>query len=91
MFCTVNELKWNWAGHVARRKDEGWPKYCLPGGQWSGRGRQPTRWRDDICRLAGVTGTTSARKEKLAVTGRRLLLVKCLVSHNVFRGILFVS
>lgn len=50
-------LKWNWAGHVARMKDGRWTKKIL---DWRprfeafrSRGRPPSRWSDDIKRLAG--------------------------------------
>lgn len=54
---TILRMKWNWAGHVARVTDGRWTKKIL---QWRprveayrNRGRPPTRWSDDIRRLAG--------------------------------------
>ena len=48
-------LKWNWAGHVARLTDGRWTKKIL---EWRprqeayrSRGRPPTRWSDDIKRI----------------------------------------
>ncbi|CAH2217069.1 jg13069 [Pararge aegeria aegeria] len=50
------ELKWRWAGHIARSTDGRWGSKVL---EWrSGKGKcsvdQPTtRWTDDIKRVAG--------------------------------------
>ncbi|CAH2238963.1 jg19287 [Pararge aegeria aegeria] len=52
----VAKLKWQWAGHIVRRKDERWDPKVL---EWQPRtgkrtvGRPPTRWTDDIKRVAG--------------------------------------
>nr|XP_034833605.1 uncharacterized protein LOC117990222 [Maniola hyperantus] len=50
------KLKWKWAGHVARLKDQRWTtKVTLwrgPRGKRS-RGRPLTRWEDEILRTAG--------------------------------------
>ncbi|KAK4872261.1 hypothetical protein RN001_016385 [Aquatica leii] len=53
----IVELKWNWAGHVARLKDERWTRRMI---EWRprqdafrSRGRPPTRWADDVKRVAG--------------------------------------
>lgn len=52
----ITTLKWNWAGHIARASDNRWTKKIL---EWRprdeafrNRGRPPTRWRDDIRRIA---------------------------------------
>ena len=48
---TVQQLKWNWAGHVMRRSDNRWSKKTTdwtPRGYTRNRGRQRVRWRDDI-------------------------------------------
>lgn len=53
----VAELKWRWAGHVARRTDGRWTKLILEWRPRLGRrhaGRPTTRWRDDIRRRAGI-------------------------------------
>ncbi|CAH2261080.1 jg5465 [Pararge aegeria aegeria] len=49
------KLKWQWAGHIVRRRGGRWgPKV-----KWQPRtgkpsvGRPPTRWTDDIRRVAG--------------------------------------
>lgn len=51
----ISTLKWNWAGHVARTKDNRWTKRVL---EWRprqdafrNRGRPPTRWTDDLKRI----------------------------------------
>lgn len=51
----ITNLKWNWAGHVARFADGRWTKKIL---EWRprqdahrSRGRPPTRWSDDIKRI----------------------------------------
>ncbi|CAH2244467.1 jg15946 [Pararge aegeria aegeria] len=52
----VARLKWQWAGHIVRRKDGRWDPKVL---EWQPRtgkrsvGRPPTRWADDIKRVAG--------------------------------------
>lgn len=51
------KLKWRWAGHVARLKDNRWTKtttlWLGPSGQRK-RGRPNTRWIDDITKIAGT-------------------------------------
>ncbi|CAH2265287.1 jg19802 [Pararge aegeria aegeria] len=60
----VAKLKWQWAGHIVRRKDGRWGPKVL---EWQPRtgkrsvGRPPTRWTDDIKRVA-------AKHAKLAET-----------------------
>lgn len=50
------ELKWRWAGHVARQDPSRWTNKIM---QWRPRatkrnaGRPPKRWRDDIQKIAG--------------------------------------
>lgn len=51
------ELKWRWAGHVARRTDDRWTRLILEWRPRLGRrsvGRPVTRWRDDIKERAGI-------------------------------------
>ena len=48
---TIRKLKWNWAGHVARMTDNRWTSrttFWTPRGYARNRGRQKTRWRDDL-------------------------------------------
>ncbi|CAH2105470.1 unnamed protein product [Euphydryas editha] len=52
----AQKQKWKWAGHIARLKDNRWTKKIT---SWNGpfgkrkRGRQYTRWEDEIVRIAG--------------------------------------
>ena len=52
----ISKLKWQWAGHISRRTDNRWSKRAL---EWRPRlgkrsvGRPPTRWSDDLRRVAG--------------------------------------
>jgi len=48
---TIKKLKWRWAGHLARRHDNRWTVRTTkwtPRGFKRNRGRQKTRWRDEI-------------------------------------------
>lgn len=55
---TVKKLKWNWAGHMIRNNRDKWTKDVT---EWYPRdgkrkkGRQKTRWEDDIRKVAGTT------------------------------------
>ncbi|CAH2228318.1 jg3885 [Pararge aegeria aegeria] len=52
----VAKLKWQWAGHIARRTDGRWGLKVLEWRPRTGKrsvGRPPTRWIDDIRRVAG--------------------------------------
>ncbi|CAH2241823.1 jg16215 [Pararge aegeria aegeria] len=52
----VAKLKWKWAGHIARRTDGRWGSKVLEWRPRTGKrsvGRPPTRWTDDINRVAG--------------------------------------
>ncbi|CAG9090267.1 unnamed protein product [Plutella xylostella] len=49
----ISTLKWQWAGHVARRADDRWSRKVLECvGKWR-VGRPPTRWTDDLRKVAG--------------------------------------
>ncbi|KAI8425468.1 hypothetical protein MSG28_007213 [Choristoneura fumiferana] len=51
----ISSLKWQWAGHIARRTDGRWGRKVL---EWRPRigkfsvGRPPTRWTDDLVKAA---------------------------------------
>ena len=48
---TVSKLKWEWAGHIARRTDNRCTTRITdwtPRGYTRKQGRQKTRWRDDL-------------------------------------------
>ncbi|CAH2235482.1 jg8947 [Pararge aegeria aegeria] len=55
----VAKLKWQWAGHIVRRKDGRWCPKVL---EWQPRtgkrsvGRPPTRWTDDWIQAAQNRG-----------------------------------
>ncbi|CAH2240991.1 jg19743 [Pararge aegeria aegeria] len=52
----VAKLKWQWAGHIVRRKDVRWGPKVLDWQPRTGKrsvSRPPTRWTDDIKRVAG--------------------------------------
>ena len=54
----IRTLKWRWAGHVARMQDNRWTNVITswyPRDGTRKRGRQETRWRDDIVKAAGAT------------------------------------
>ncbi|CAG9122414.1 unnamed protein product [Plutella xylostella] len=54
---SISTLKWQWAGHVARRADDRWSRKVL---EWRPRvgkrrvGRPPTRWSDDLRKISWV-------------------------------------
>lgn len=53
----ICKLKWQWAGHIARRTDNRWGRKVLEWRPRTGRrsvGRPPTRWTDDIVKVAGT-------------------------------------
>ena len=61
---TVKTLKWQWAGHTARRFDGRWTKAVL---EWSPRelkrlrGRPPDRWDRDIRKVTGINWQKTAQ------------------------------
>lgn len=69
----ITNLKWNWAGHVARFADGRWTKRIL---EWRprqdahrSRGRPPTIWSDDIKRIR--TNWMSAAQDRQRWIGLR--------------------
>ncbi|KAI8424369.1 hypothetical protein MSG28_002896 [Choristoneura fumiferana] len=52
----IAKLKWQWAGHIARRTDGRWGQKIFEWRPRTGRravGRPPTRWSDDLVKIAG--------------------------------------
>ena len=53
----IRKKKWKWADHIIRTKDERWTKKIM---EWTlledkrKRGRQMSRWSDDIAKTAGT-------------------------------------
>jgi hypothetical protein len=61
------ELKWQWAGHVARLTDNRWTKQVtewIPSNGKRKRARPKTRWEDEIRKSAGVTWMRMARNRE---------------------------
>ncbi|XP_072931484.1 uncharacterized protein [Epargyreus clarus] len=60
----ISRLKWQWAGHIARRTDNRWGRKVL---EWRPRvgkrstGRPPTKWTDDLKKTAGNRWLQRAR------------------------------
>ena len=55
ILAQIASMKWKWAGHLARTSDNRWTKTLLQWRPWQdkrSRGRPPTRWTDDIKRVA---------------------------------------
>lgn len=69
----IKELKWKWAGHIARLKDGRWTKTLtkwVP--RWGVRkvGRQKMRWKEDVVKVSGENWMRMAEdREKWAHLG----------------------
>ncbi|CAH2232405.1 jg20998 [Pararge aegeria aegeria] len=64
----VAKLKWQWAGHIARRTDGLWGLKVLEWRPRTGKrsvGRPQTRWTDDIRREAGSRWRQAAKDRVL--------------------------
>ncbi|CAK1604627.1 unnamed protein product [Parnassius mnemosyne] len=62
----ISKLKWQWAGHIARRTDNRWGRKVLEWQPRTGRRRRPLiRWRDDLARHAGNQWMQVARDRAL--------------------------
>ena len=62
----VTRMKWRWAGHVARSSNDRWTKRLMewrPRADKRSRGRPPTRWNDDLKRIAGNWIMTAQNRE----------------------------
>ena len=63
----IKRSKWEWTGHLAVREDDRWSKIIT---EWCPivmkrkRGRQNTRWRDDIAEMTGKDWCRVARQRK---------------------------
>lgn len=63
----IKQLKWQWAGHVARISDDRWTKTVtewLPIDLKRKKARPKMRWEDDIKKYIGVTWMRVARNRK---------------------------
>ncbi|CAK1586319.1 unnamed protein product [Parnassius mnemosyne] len=59
----ISKLKWQWAGHIARRTDNRWGRKVLEWQPRTGRrsvGRPPTRWSDDLLNDTNIIRPTAA-------------------------------
>ena len=64
----IAKLKWQWAGHIARRTDGRWGRKVLEWRPRTGRrcvGRPPTRWTDDLVKVAGIRWMRVARDRSM--------------------------
>jgi exonuclease III len=64
----IAKLKWQWAGHIARRTDGRWGGKVLEWRPRAGRrsvGRPPTRWTDDLSKVAGSRWMRAAQDRSL--------------------------
>jgi hypothetical protein len=52
----IADIKWQWVGHIVRRTDGHWGGKVVEWRPRTGRrsvGRPPTRWTDDLVKVAG--------------------------------------
>ncbi len=64
----IAKTKWQWAGHIARRDDGRWGRKVLEWRPRAGRrsvGRPPTRWTDDLVKVAGRAWMRAAQDRAL--------------------------
>ncbi|XP_013144778.1 PREDICTED: uncharacterized protein LOC106108224 [Papilio polytes] len=64
----IVNLKWRWAGHIARRTDGRWGRRVLEWRPRIGRrsvGRPPARWTDDLVKVAGAHWMRAAQDRAL--------------------------
>ena len=60
----IKRTKWSWAGHVMRRMDNRWTirvTEWIPREGKHSRGRQKTRWGDEVRKFAGASWNTLAQ------------------------------
>ena len=63
----INEQKWRWAGHVARKEDNRWRKRLTdwtPRESKRDRRRSDRRWQDEIEKTAGATWQQLAKSRE---------------------------
>jgi hypothetical protein len=61
----IADLKWQWAGHIARRTDGRWVGKVLEWRPRTGKrsvGRPPIRWTDDLVKVAGSRWMRAAHR-----------------------------
>ncbi|CAH2268262.1 jg15893 [Pararge aegeria aegeria] len=90
----VTKLKWQWAGHIARRTDGRWALKVLEWRPLTGKrsvGRPPTTWTDDIRRVAGSRWRQAAQdcvlwnsyKRLMSSSGRQLVEMMMMMMMNL--------
>ncbi|CAH2216181.1 jg23173 [Pararge aegeria aegeria] len=93
----VAKLKWQWAGHIVRRRGGRWGHKVL---EWQPRtgkrnvGRPPTRWTDDIRRAQVAAGSKrhktvefgTSYKRPLSSSGRLSIDMMTMIHICLFRG-----
>ena len=78
----ISDLKWKWAGHVARRFDNRWTTKVTvwtPIGYTRSRGRPKTRWRDDIEKLDKYWHRSAQDRNKWREMGKAYVQQRTLI------------
>ena len=68
IIARIKQLKWQWAGHIARQNDNRWTKVVtewIPLNGKRKRARPKTRWVDEIRKYAGTTWMRQAADRKV--------------------------
>ncbi|CAF1258451.1 unnamed protein product, partial [Didymodactylos carnosus] len=84
---TIKRNKWRWAGHVARQQDNRWTKLTTEWQIMDGkrkRGRQTTRWRDEIHSFLGNDWSTVAQNRGKWKTTEETFTACSFLIENVF-------
>ncbi|RVE54773.1 hypothetical protein evm_000540 [Chilo suppressalis] len=70
----IANLKWQWAGHIARRTDGRWGGKVLEWRPRTGKrsvGRPPTRWTDDLAHIKGISSLVMLSEGTLISGGEK--------------------
>jgi hypothetical protein len=63
----IAKLKWQWAGHVARQKNDRWTPRVISWRPWENKrpvGRPQKRWVDDVIPIAGKNWSSKAQNRE---------------------------
>ncbi len=66
ILVTIKNKKWTWAGHIMRKRHNGWTTRVTEWQPRNGRrnqGRQRVRWRDEIRAFAGPSWSNIRQRE----------------------------
>ena len=80
---TISELKWSWAGHLARRADNRWTTKITnwtPRSYKRSRGRQKTRWRDDLDKTEKNWHRTAQDRQRWKELGKAYVQLRTFTS-----------